>query len=49
VEATGWAMLADARPDHEAAMRMTRRAAGLAQTGTDLMAAATRWREDSLH
>jgi hypothetical protein len=49
VVATGWAVLADGEPDHEAAMRLTRRAADLARTGTDLMTAASRWRRDSLH
>jgi hypothetical protein len=46
VVATGWAFEADqfSTPDHESAQELTRRAGGLARTGTDLEAAAGRWR-----
>ena len=50
VVATGWAVQADAlaSPEHEAAQELTRRAAGLARTGTDLEAAASSWRLGAL-
>lgn len=50
VVATGWAMQADqlGAPDEEAGHELTRRAAGLARTGTDLEAAAGRWRQGAL-
>ncbi len=49
VVATGWAVEADdhSRAD-EVAERLTRQAAGLARTGTELEAAARRWRTDEL-
>ena len=49
VVAIGWAVQADDLPaDGEAAIRLTRQAAGLARTGTELEAAARRWRLDEL-
>ncbi len=54
VVATGWAVQADdiadpmADPDRDAGHELTRRAAGLARTGTDLEAAAGRWRQGAL-
>lgn len=46
VVSTGWALLADAP---EAADELTRRAADLLRTGTQLEAAARRWRAGTLH
>ena len=52
VVATGWAVNADLEPslepDDGAAGALTRRAAGLARTGTELEAAAKRWRSGEL-
>jgi hypothetical protein len=50
VVATGWALHADdvGDSDEEAGRELTRRAAGLARTGTDLEMAAGRWRQGAL-
>jgi hypothetical protein len=52
VVATGWAIEADdaddAAGEHSTAAKLTKQAAGLARTGTELEEAARRWREGEL-
>lgn len=49
VVSTGWAVLADQDPDPDRAAETTRRAADLLRTAGQLEAAASRWREGTLH
>ncbi len=49
VVATGWAVQADSMIDHEQADRLTRQAADLARTGTELLAAGDLWRSGALN